>query len=144
MARADLTPTERRALSAIDPRLMGGEYLPDKGEREVEIARVELMSTTHDVISVYARRHESLIRYRVVDEYEGDTLTEIPEHESADPLTLGELADFLLRAWSFMQVLESNFEDDVAQMLQFFRASSQFYPEFDELLRQRVIDAHPA
>jgi hypothetical protein len=77
----------------------------------------------------------SRIKYRVVDEYEGETLSDDTERSSDQPLTLGELETFFLGAWSFMDVLQSNFENDVNGMLGFFQAKSQFYPELDNLLR---------
>jgi hypothetical protein len=55
---------------------MGGEYLPDRRDTEVEIARINIDSTTSDVTSVYARPGKDRINYRVVDEYQGDTLAE--------------------------------------------------------------------
>jgi hypothetical protein len=39
------------------------------------------------------------IRYRVVDEYNGDTLSEKRTRSSKRPLSLGELIDFFLAAW---------------------------------------------
>jgi hypothetical protein len=42
----------------------------------VEIARLNIDSTTSDVTSVYARPGKDRINYRVVDEYQGDTLAE--------------------------------------------------------------------
>jgi len=68
LATAKLSEEERTAIGHIHPRFMGGEYLPDQDEGEVEIARIEIDSTTSDVTSVYARRDGSTIRYRVVDE----------------------------------------------------------------------------
>jgi hypothetical protein len=53
---------------------MGGEYLPDLKQDEVEIARITIASTTQDVTSVFARRGKHRIYYRVVDEYGGETL----------------------------------------------------------------------
>ena len=75
LAKAALSEEERRSLGSIHPRFMGGEYLPNQEDDEVEIARIEINSTTFDVTSVYARRGTSTIHYRVVDEYNGDTLT---------------------------------------------------------------------
>src|ERR1700759_4427667 len=54
----------------VHPHFMGGEYLPRYGRREVEIARIELASTTSDVIGLRAKPTGSRIRYRIVDEYE--------------------------------------------------------------------------
>jgi hypothetical protein len=74
------TPTlpdeHRLALGRLHPSFMGGEYLPDRRDTEVEIARLNIDSTTSDVTSVYARLGKDRINYRVVDEYDGDTLTE--------------------------------------------------------------------
>jgi len=143
LAKEDLSEEERRAIGSLHPMFMGAEYLPDKQADEVEIARIEIKSTTGDVTSVYAKRRSSGIHYRVVDEYDGATLTGVCERVSAGPLSLGELVDFFLGAWPFMDVLEMNFEQDVEQMLDFFRGVSNFYPDLDRLLRQRVIAAYP-
>jgi hypothetical protein len=117
-----------KALESIHPMFMGGNYLPETEEGEVEIARIEIASTTFDVTSLFAKFENGLIHYRVVDEYEGDTLTGPSEMTSDKPLTLGEMADFFLGAWSLVDVLEMNFEGDVESALGFFTAKSQFYP----------------
>lgn len=143
LATATLPDEVRAAIGRIHPRYMGGEYLPDMMESEVEIARIEIDSTTGDVTSVYARREGALIHYRVVDEYGGDTLSSFRERTSAAPLTLGELVDFVLGAWSLLEVLDANFEGNTERMLDFFRAPSAFYADFDRLLRRRVVDAFP-
>ena len=51
-------------------------YLPNLRVGEVEIARISIESTTGDVTAVYARKLGERIHYRVVDEYEGQTLGE--------------------------------------------------------------------
>lgn len=143
LAKAKLSEDERLAIGRLHPRFMGGEYLPDTDEDEVEIARIEIASTTGDVTSVYARRVDGLIHYRVVDEYGGDTLTDDCERASIEPLTLGELGAFFMGAWPLLVCLQANYENDLRGMLHFFNAPSQFYPDFDWLLRQRVIEAFP-
>ena len=55
LLRDTLEEDTRRRLDLIHPSFMGGEYLPDYRRDEVEIARIELQSTTSDVISVRAR-----------------------------------------------------------------------------------------
>ena len=65
-----LSDAGRSAVGAIHPSLMGGEYLPDFLEGEIEVARVVLQSTTMDVISLRARREGGEYAYRIVDEYE--------------------------------------------------------------------------
>ena len=143
LATAGLSEDERTAIGRIHPRFMGGEYLPDQEEDEIEIARIEINSTTGDVTSVYAYQDISTIRYRVVDEYGGETLRAPTERTSTQPLTLGELEVFFLGAWPFFEVLEMNFDTDTEQMLGFIQGDSQFYPDFDQLLRERVIEAYP-
>lgn len=66
-----------------------GEYLDDLLPGETEIVRLQLMSTLSDVISVRARRDGGVIRYRVVDEYEGDFF--LPEGSSTEPLSQGQV-----------------------------------------------------
>jgi hypothetical protein len=39
----------RSALGRLHPSFMGGEYLPDRRDTEVEIARINIDSTTSDV-----------------------------------------------------------------------------------------------
>ena len=53
---------QRRSLGRIHSSFMGGEYLPNYGRSEVEIARIELESTTCDVISLRARPVGSRIK----------------------------------------------------------------------------------
>jgi hypothetical protein len=144
LATAGLPEEERNAIGRIHPLLMGGEYLPDQDEGEIEIARIEINSTTGDVTSVYARQDGPIIRYRVVDEYDGGTLSGPTECTSTEPLTLGELEEFFLGAWPLLDVLEMNFQAETEEMLRFFRAFSEFYADFDQLLRERVIAAYPA
>jgi hypothetical protein len=135
-------PSElRQATGAMHPSLMGGEYLPDQHENEIEIARITIASTTSDVTSVYAGRNKDDIHYRTVDEYEGDTLCIQTTCSSKLPLTLGELADFFLGAWDLIGVLEMNFESNrypADEVRSFFEASSEFYPDFGKLIEQRV------
>jgi len=111
---------------------------------EVEIARIFIQSTTGDVAAVYAQPHQGRIRYRVVDEYSGDTLRKSKVRRQSDlSLTLGELYDFFTGAWLLHAVLDANFEGDVEGMLGFFEAESDFYPQLNALCRQRVLEAFP-
>ena len=83
----------RNSLGAIHPHLMGGEYLPSYLEGETEIARIELQSTTSDVISIRARGQDGLIHYRIVDEYDGEFI--LSTETSQKPFTLEELVYFI-------------------------------------------------
>jgi hypothetical protein len=137
-----LTEEDRQGLGRIHPAFMGGEYLPDRSQQEVEIARITIASTTQDVTCVYARQVGERIHYRVVDEYEGMTLDEPVTRTSTRPLKLKELVAFFLKSWNLIGCLDVNFEghghhrDDVQGFI--VDASSSFYAEFDDLVRARV------
>lgn len=135
-----LDDENRSMLGSIHPAFMGGEYLPNPKDDEVEIARISISSTTGDVTCVYARPQAGGIRYEVRDEYGGDTLSGLNTRTSTDPLTMGELIDFFLGSWSLHECLECNFENDVEGMLTFFSAESEFYPCLDSTLRKGVIE----
>jgi hypothetical protein len=147
LSQSALSSEERTAMGRVHPAFMGGEYLPDLMRNEVMVARIVIASTTQDVTCVYARRTKHRIHYRVVDEYQGDTLSDRRTRTSARPLTLGELEAFFTGAWSIFEVLEMNFADDgydVDEMQSFVvGVESEFYPELGTLYR-RLIDAWAA
>ena len=90
---------------------------------------------------VYACRAKDEIHYKVIDEYDGDTLTGEATCSSKLPLTLGELTDFFLGAWDLIGVLDMNFESDrypPEEVRAFFEATSEFYPDLEKLIEQRV------
>ncbi|MFY9984140.1 MAG: hypothetical protein WAK31_05250 [Chthoniobacterales bacterium] len=94
----ELSEDARERLGRIHPTFMGGEYLPGYRASEVEIVRIELESTTADVISVRARlvgRKTARIEYKVVDEYQSEFV--FKPRGSTKPLTLGQLIDSLDR-----------------------------------------------
>ena len=128
---------DRRALGALHPSFMGGEYLPNREETEVEIARITIDSTTSDVTSVYAKAGKSRIYYRVVDEYGGDTLCGKARRTSKRALSLGELIEFFLEAWPLKDVLEGN-ELDLEGAQDFTHPSSEFYPQFSAAICARI------
>lgn len=115
----------------------GGEYLPKFKKGEVEIACVQLHSTTGDVISVRARQAGKKIAYRIVDEYQAEFT--ITPQKSDLPLTLRELIALLdtadaggtkgftnsCRDW----FLEEDEEADLEELAGFVTVSSEFYPQ---------------
>lgn len=142
LAKSALAPEERRAFGRLHPAFLGGEYLPDLTGNEVMIARVTIASVTQDVTCVYARRGKGRVRYRVVDEYGGDTLCGRGKRTSIRPLTLGQLMSFFMETWSVFDVLETNFggngSDEDAMQAFVVGAESQFYPQFEDLYRHRL------
>jgi len=142
LRQSSLSDAERQSLGRIHPAFMGGEFLPNLSQNEVMIARITIASVTQDVTCVYARRGKRGIRYRVVDEYEGGTLTKRRRRTSVRPLTLGELETFFNGAWSIFFVLALNFSNDdypLDRMLRFVvKVESQFYPQIGELYDRRI------
>jgi hypothetical protein len=139
----EITSNSIRHLEAIHPMFMGGNYLPNMDEGEVEIARIEIASTTNDVTCLFAKMENGKIKLRVVDEYGGDTLNNPTEVVIDEPMTLNEMTELFLTTWSLIDVLEMNFDGQLDPALAFFKAKSRFYPKFDELCRERVFEAFP-
>jgi hypothetical protein len=145
---ADSLPEHLRDFTgSIHPMLMGGEYLPDYENSEVEIARVALDSTTCDVISVRARPEGKRIRYRVVDEYSSDYVLEFDQ--SNNPLTLRKLIQLMDTAESVefeSQGLVDHHWDylagegsyDLDYCVAFASVSSEFYPQLAEYYDQKA------
>lgn len=88
-----LSAGSRQGWGSIHPAFMGGEYLPEYSESEVEIVRISLESVTADQICILAGGQPGDIRYRIVDEYE--TEYEPAIERSDKPLNLGELIEFI-------------------------------------------------
>jgi hypothetical protein len=144
LLRETLDDDTRRSLDRIHPSFMGGEYLPDYGRDEVEIARIELESTTSDVISVRARPRGRRIEYAVCDEYQTDFA--IPRKTSSRPFSLRELIRFLDSVehpeaepeWKrFGFVLSYNETNlccgaDLETLEDFTSVGSDFYPELGQ------------
>lgn len=132
----------RQQWGRIHPACLGGEFLPRQKSAEVEIARIVIASTTQDVPCVYARQVGQRIRYRVVDEYNGSTLSGTGVRTSVKPLKLGQLVDFFLDSWDLIACLDCNFESDgyPSDEIHGFivDASSSFYAEFGSEVRARV------
>lgn len=141
LLKAGLSTKDRQVIGRIHPIFMGGEYLPEIGDCEVEIARIEIKSTAYDVTSVRVRLDGDALIYRVLDEYDGDTLSGLTTCTAYQPLKLKELFEFLVGAWSIFDVLENNFADygyEEDEMLEFVRPSSEFYPEFGALCAMSI------
>lgn len=138
LAQAPLTRADRKILGSLYSASVGENDLPNVGEGGIEIARVSLKSTTGNMRVIYARLEAGAIRYRAVDECGRDGLQGPAETATTEPMSLGELYDFLLRAWPLMDVLDSKFGDDLESALGSLSVHSELYPHLDTLLRRRV------
>jgi hypothetical protein len=153
----NLDEEERESWGGIHPTMTGGEYLPADLEDEIEVARIELASTTGDVIQLRAQPSDGRIVYRVVDEYwdEGSRYAVTPE-ESAEPLTFGQLIELLDTA---RQADEGHLHEDDAYnvgladkdraanydegsdaegLIYFATVSSLYYPQLEGYYRDRA------
>ena len=139
LLRDSLTEEDRAALGKIHPSFMGGEYLPDYVEGEVEIARIELESTTADVISIRAKKEGRRMAYSIIDEYETE-FNILPTH-SDKPLTLSELLrlidDAMEEGSLGLYYSQMNYEaggrsiEWLDRMRHFTRVESVFYPQLN-------------
>jgi hypothetical protein len=131
------------AMGHSHPMFLGGNYLPDTEEGEIEIARLCLMSVTVDVAAVYARKEQGVIHNRVVDEYDGMTLHEEPYGQSETPMTLEAFTAFVVEKWGLDGIVNDNFFGTVQEALDFFWAESYFYPDLDRMLRHVTLELFP-
>ena len=138
----EVDTSTRTRLGRIHPSFMGGEHLPSYLPGELEIARINLKSTTSDVISLRARPSTYGISYRVVDEYSADFTLPIPH--SSEPLTLAELIrqfdegslndngfdnkDGLSLGYNWLNVDEDNYES----LRRFTSISSRIYRQLHD------------
>ena len=137
---------EMLELGRQHPAFMGGAFLPEAQDGEVEIVRVDLRSTTADVLSVRARPVADGIAYRVVDEYPEDATWHPPIEHSEQPLTVAEMMRMLRETYmeeeDWVRGISQGFRertnmDNLVSMLdealEFVTVSSRFYPELAEL-----------
>ena len=138
-----LTDAERQRLGRIHPSFMGGEYLPEFKIGEEEIVRIQLASTTSDVISVRARPVSGGIAWRVVDEYPENGEYVLSPALSRGPLCLEELIGMLDGAIHTAIELEGGLPlgwnnvnldgDEAASELRHFTSlESSLYPGLDQ------------
>ncbi len=139
-----LSDEQRERLGRIHPSFMGGEYLPAYRTSEVEIARIELESTTADVISVRAQPANIRIVYSISDEYE--TEFKVSPAASVQSLTLAELIDMIDNAGENeslgLDYTIMNYEsgdrtiEDLERLKHFTNVESLVYPQLTDHYRK--------
>ena len=138
IAAPELSDDVRRALGAIHPHLMGGEYLPGMRGVEVEIARVSLRSVTSDQISVRARRTKDGIRYSIEDEYE--TRYAVRPRTRPGPLPMRALVGLLDYHDLVMEMAfrQADGGASLDRAREFVRVESDFYPDLGAYYEARL------
>jgi hypothetical protein len=158
LVREGLSEEDRTAWGAAGPWCMGGEYLPELEEGEVEIARISLASTTSDQVSVRARQNGERIRYRIVGEYEEEESMrqQLPFDVTDQPLSLGELMDMVQGAktsdstcpvgiFSSSWIMMLEFAEGPEEIAGFLSVSSAFYPQIEacyDALAEQWLEEH--
>ena len=151
LLKDDLDFEARENLGRIHPFFMGGEYLPQRLPGEVTIVRIDLESTTHDVIELRARPLPGgKIKLRWVDEYESEFSHEPYPDVIDQPFSFKELKDFIEASCPNegdalpLAYNKGNCQDESASHAESYRYftsfNSEFYPELSDWVKQ-VVDA---
>jgi len=151
MAHSALEDSTRKLIGSFHPALLGGEYLPDLEVGEVEIARLELASTTGDVVSVRARQSKGRTYYRLTDEYHDDRTCafKVSPFWSVKPLSLLQLINLIETATdkehgeisfglSFLDESYRQFDFDLDICRKFLSVTSEFYPDLQGYYIQAI------
>ncbi len=145
--QTSLSAEDRRARAAIHPSFMGGEYLPDFEEGELEMARLSLRSVTADVISIRLRRTEDGFVYRIVDEYmdqDPNGLLDEPTTIVVDqPLTMKDFGAFVVQVSRMDHWCDPESHETEEEAQDFVVATSEFYPEFSDYIAEAISLKYP-
>ena len=145
--QTSLSAEDRRARAAIHPSFMGGEYLPDFEEGELEMARLSLRSVTADVISIRLRRTEDGFVYRIVDEYmdqDPNGLLDEPTTIVVDqPLTMKDFGAFVVQVSRMDHWCGPESHETEEEAQDFVVATSEFYPEFGDYIAEAISLKYP-
>ena len=145
--QTSLSAEDRRARAAIHPSFMGGEYLPDYEEGELEMARLSLRSVTADVISIRLRRTEDGFVYRIVDEYmdqDPNGLLDEPTTIIVDqPLTMKDFGAFVVQVSRMDHWCDPESHETEEEAQDFVVATSEFYPEFGDYIAEAISLKYP-
>ena len=145
--QTSLSAEDRRARAAIHPSFMGGEYLPDFEEGELEMARLSLRSVTADVISIRLRRTEDSFVYRIVDEYmdqDPNGLLDEPTTIVVDqPLTMKDFGAFVVQVSRMDHWCGPESHETEEEAQDFVVATSEFYPEFGDYIAEAISLKYP-
>lgn len=127
-------------------KILGKEYLRELKQNEVEIARLELESTTQDVCSIRARATNNSIKYRIIDEYNEEDGPVAGVKSSKDILTFRQLIKLIDKSsWFggsfFGGCRDANYDDfgenNPEELSHFESMDSRFYPELYQYYKHK-------
>ena len=149
LLKDDLNLEARESLGRIHPFFMGGEYLPQRLPGEVTIVRIDLESTTHDVIELRASPlPNGKIKLRWLAEYESEFSHEPYPDVIDQPFSFKVLNDFIEAtcpndldalpvAYNKANCPDGSYPQ--AESLRYFTSfESDFYPELSGWVKQVV------
>lgn len=146
LLQPQLSEQVRIHVGRLDPRLMGGEYLPEKPPGTVTVLTMLLQSTTRDVIELWATpKANGTIGLRWVDEHHG--VYRPPYDHISKPFSLGELIQFIEATYceaGFLPLCfnNMNYEDQEPGYLDFLEGftsiRSDFHPRLGEWMSRKA------
>jgi hypothetical protein len=122
-----------------------GEYLPPLEDGQIEFARINLASTTGDVMGLRIKKVKKKFIINIVDEYE----TEFVDYKSVyDSIpTQGEVMDIITTMNNdfdsqpyWLAIIEQNEYDSIVHITDFIRFDSNIYPNLNELFVEYLIE----
>jgi hypothetical protein len=121
-----------------------GEYLPSFDNDEIEFARINLASTTGDVISLRIRQKKKNYYINIVDEYEARYIRYKRKYDAIP--TQGEIIDIITRMIIsgerqpyMLAIIEYNEFKTVEEINDFVDFDSSIYPNLSELYIEYLI-----
>ncbi|MFN5422501.1 MAG: hypothetical protein ACK5AO_04475 [bacterium] len=122
-----------------------GEFLPEIEDSEVEIARINLASTTGDVYSIRITINEDK-NYEVIINDEYETSFSEYEFEYKDIPSQGEIFDVLINMYGsgdpmphLLNIIDFNEFKTVKEITHFIQFDSNLYPNLNEIFKDYLI-----
>ncbi len=132
------------SFSRIDPSFLGGEFLDDFFENEVEVARIVLCTAHLDTISIRAQKTKNhSINLRIIDEYDSEFPLEVTQFDEIP--TFAELVDWFEHEYSeegglILMHLKSAADSGAerSEIEDFVSFKSFYYPELSIHTEMRI------
>jgi hypothetical protein len=122
-----------------------GEYLPPLEDGQIEFARINLASTTGDVMSLRIKKVKKKFIVNIVDEYETDYVDYKTVYDSIP--TQGEVMDIITSMNNdydsqpyWLAIFEEHEYDSIVQITHFIQFDSNIYLNLNELFVEYLIE----